>query len=237
MSSIKYLMMLPEFYMTLIPFVVYVALFNSISSVINQILFPYGFSETEAGIAGALLIVVGLIASAIASPIIDRSKKFLLAIKIVVPIIAICYLAFIWAPPTRTDAAVYSILAILGAASFSLVPVVLEYLCEITHPVSPEVTSTICWSGGQLLGGIFIQIANALTDGPNGGGGGDVPYNMQRNLWFQAGFAIAVVPLPLSMGLFGRGNKVRLRRVEADKANSATGVVTDNMANDTAVAP
>jgi MFS transporter, FLVCR family, MFS-domain-containing protein 7 len=60
---------------------------------------------------------------------------------------------------------------------------------------------------------------------------------MQRNLWFQAGFAIAVVPLPLSMGLFGRANKVRLRRVEADKASSATGVVTDNMANDTAVAP
>jgi MFS transporter, FLVCR family, MFS-domain-containing protein 7 len=237
MSSIKYLMMLPEFYMILIPFVVYVGLFNSISSVINQILFPYGFSETEAGIGGALLIVVGLVASAITSPIIDRNKKFLLAVKIFVLITAICYFVFIWAPPTRSDAAVYIILAVLGAASFSLVPVVLEYLCEITHPVSPEVTSTICWSGGQLLGGIFIQIANALTDGPNGGGGGDVPYNMQRNLWFQAVFALIVVPLPLSLGLFGRARQVRLRRVEADKASSAANVVTDNMANGMAVAP
>ena len=222
--------------MILIPFVIYVGLFNSISSVINQILFPYGFSETEAGIAGAILIVVGLIAAAITSPIIDRSKKYLLAVKVLVPVTAICYLAFIWAPPTRTDAAVYIILGILGAASFSLVPVVLEYLCEITHPVSPEVTSTICWSGGQLFGGIFIQIANALTDGPNGGGGGDVPYNMQRNLWFQAAFAIVVVPLPLALGLFGRGSKVRLRRVEADKANPGT-IVSDNGANDTPVVP
>ena len=230
-------MTLPEFYMILIPFIVYVGLFNSISSIINQILFPYGFSETEAGIAGGILIVVGLIASAITSPIIDRNKQYLLAVKILVLVTALCYLAFIWAPPTRTDAAVYVILGILGASSFSLLPVILEYLCEITHPVSPEVTSTICWSGGQLLGGIFIQIANALTDGPNGGAGGDVPYNMQRNLWFQAVFALAVVPLALALGLFGRVNKVKLRRVEADKASSGMVVVTDNPALDAAVVP
>lgn len=223
MHSIKYLFTFPEFYMIIIPFVVYVGLFNSISSVINQILFPYGFSENEAGIAGALLIVVGLVTSAITSPIIDRSKKYLLTIKILVPVIAICYLVFIWAPPTRTEAAVYTIMAVLGAASFSLVPIVLEYLCEITHPVSPEVTSTISWTGGQLLGGIFILIADALTDGPAGGAGGNVPYNMQRNLWFQAILAIVVVPLPLALGLFGRVGKVRLRRVEADKASPPNG--------------
>jgi MFS transporter, FLVCR family, MFS-domain-containing protein 7 len=234
---LKYLFTFPEFYMILVPFVVYVGLFNSISSVINQILFPYGFSETQAGIAGAVLIVVGLVASAITSPLIDRSKKYLPAIKIMVPIIAICYLAFIWAPPTGTEAAVYAIMAILGAASFSLVPVVLEYLCEITHPVSPEVTSTICWTGGQLLGGIFIQIAGGLTDGPNGGGGGNVPYNMQRNLWFQAVFAMIVVPLPLALGLFGRVSKVRLRRVEADKASSGTIVVSRDTPNDAPVSP
>lgn len=218
LSSIKTLFTLPEFYMILVPFTVYVGLFNSISSIINQILFPYGFSETDAGIAGAILIVVGLVTSAITSPIIDRSKKYLLAIKLQVPIIAVCYLAFIWAPPTRTVAAPYAILALLGAASFSLVPVVLEYLCEITHPVSPEVTSTIAWAGGQLLGGIFILISGALTDGPSGGAGGDVPYNMQRALWFQAILAIVVVPLPLALGMFGRSRTVRLRRVEADKA-------------------
>lgn len=119
--------------MIAVPFAVLVGFFNSISSLINQILEPFGFSETDAGIAGGLLIVVGLVAAAITSPIIDRSKKYLIAIKLQVPIVSICYLAFIWAPPTRTVAAVYTILSILGAASFSLVPIVLEYLCEITR--------------------------------------------------------------------------------------------------------
>jgi MFS transporter, FLVCR family, MFS-domain-containing protein 7 len=207
--------------MIMIPFTVYVGLFNSISSLINQILAPYSFSETQAGIAGALLIVVGLVAAAVTSPIIDRTKIYLLAVKVLVPIIAVCYLAFTWAPGTRSIGAIYAILAIMGAASFSLVPIVLEYLIEITHPVSPEVTSTICWTGGQLLGGIFILISDALrasgvSDGSADNGTKLPPGNMFRALIFQAVLAIVMVPLPLALGCCGRRDAVRMRRVEAD---------------------
>lgn len=68
------------------------------------------------------------------------------------------------------------------------------------------------------MGAIFIIISSALTDGPDGGSGGKEPYNMQRVLWFQAIIALLVIPLPLSLGLFGRKNHVRMRRLEADKA-------------------
>ncbi|TVY54184.1 Solute carrier family 49 member A3, partial [Lachnellula cervina] len=226
LPSLRFLFSSPEFYMIMIPFTFYVGLFNSISSLINQMLEPYSFTETNAGIAGGLLIVVGLVTSAITSPIIDRTKSYLLAIKLQVPIIALCYLAFTWAPQTRSLGAVYAILAILGAASFSLVPVVLEYMIEITHPVSPEVTSTICWSGGQLLGGIFIVVSDALRDGGADDGTADdgtryPPGNMYRALVFQTVMAMVVVPLPLMLGLFGRGHGVRMRRIEADRDNRA----------------
>jgi MFS transporter, FLVCR family, MFS-domain-containing protein 7 len=207
--------------MIFLPFTIFVGLFNSISSLINQILAPYSFSETEAGIAGALLIVVGLVTAAVTSPIIDRTKSYLFAIKLQVPIIAICYLAFTWAPGTRSIGAVYAILAIMGAASFSLVPVVLEYLIEITHPASPEVTSTICWTGGQLTGGVFILVSDALRAGGISDGSADngsklPPGNMFRALIFQAVLALVVVPLPLALGCCGRRAGVRMRRVEAD---------------------
>lgn len=214
----------------MVPFTVYVGLFNTISSLINQLLQPYSFTEDQAGIAGALLIVVGLVTSAITSPIIDKTKTFLFAIKLQVPIIAISYLAFTWAPQTRNIGAPYAILSVLGAASFSLVPVVLEYLIELTHPVSPEVTSTICWSGGQLLGGSFILISDALRDpGLNDGSLDDhsnrPPGNMWRALIFQTVIAMVVIPLPLALGCCGRDRKVRMRRVEADKeANDARDV-------------
>lgn len=215
--------------MIMLPFTVYVGLFNSASSLINQILAPYSFSETDAGIAGALLIVVGLVASALSSPVIDRTKSYLVAIKIAVPVSALCYLAFVWAPGTRSLAAVYAILSILGASSFSLVPIVLEYLIEITHPVSPEVTSTICWAGGQLLGGIFIIVEDVLrakgtSDGSADDGSARPPGNMYNSLVFQAVLALLVVPLPLALGCCGRSRGVQMRRVEADRERHRTAV-------------
>ncbi|KAK6066595.1 major facilitator superfamily transporter [Seiridium cupressi] len=208
-----------EFWLIFIPYGVYVGFFNSISSLLNQIMMPYGFTSDDAGIAGAVLIVVGLVAAAITSPILDRTKKFLLAIKVAVPIIALSYLVFIWMPGTRDLAGPYVILAILGASSFSLVPIALEYLIELSHPCSPEVTSTLAWALGQLLGAIFILISDALKAGDDA----SPPSNMDSSLIFQAVVALAVMPLPLCLGLFGRGNRVKLRRVEID-TRSATRV-------------
>jgi MFS transporter, FLVCR family, MFS-domain-containing protein 7 len=197
----------------MIPYAVLVGFFNSISSLLNQMMVPYGFSNDEAGIAGAILIVVGLVSSAITSPILDRTKKFLLAIKVAVPIIGLMYLIFIWMPGTRDLAGPYVVLGLLGAASFSLVPIALELLIELSHPISPEVTSTIAWAGGQLLGGCFILISDALQAGENG----DPPNNMTNALIFQAVVALAVVPLPLALGLFGRSEQISLRRIRSDQ--------------------
>ena len=207
----------PTFYLLLFPFSVYVGLFNSTSSLLTQILTPYSFTETTSGLAGAVLILVGLLSAAITSPIMDRTKAYLPFIKISVPIIALCYLAFIWAPGTRTIVAPYIILAIIGAASFSLVPVALEWLVEVTWPVGPEAGSTICWAGGQLLGGVFIIIADGLKAGEDA----DPPFTMGRPLIFQAIVAIAAVPSAIALGWL---RKVENKRLDVDKGRLAMGV-------------
>jgi Na+/melibiose symporter-like transporter len=197
LESLRALTSNRSFWIIFTIFSIYVGFFNAISSLLNQILGPYGLSEDEAGIAGAVLIVVGLVAAAITSPIIDRVKKYVLMIKVCVPLIGLSYLAFIWAPPTGDLPAPYVILAILGAASFSLMPVALEYLVEVTWPASPEVTSVVSWSGGQLLGGIFIVIMTALkdTDGSDG-----PKNNMQRSIIFEAVVALVAIIPPMFLG-------------------------------------
>lgn len=209
-ETIRLLANNPNFYLILLPFSVYVGFFNSLSSLLTQIMTPYGFSETESGLGGAVLILVGLFSAAVTSPIMDRTKAYLPFIKAAVMLIALCYLAFIWAPGTRTLAVPYVILAVLGAASFSLVPVALEWLVEVTFPVGPEAGSTICWAGGQLLGGIFIVVSAALKEG----GGAHPPFTMGKALIFQAVVSAAAVPCALCMGLVGKATK---GRSEADK--------------------
>ncbi|KAH7198008.1 major facilitator superfamily domain-containing protein [Fusarium flagelliforme] len=213
-----------EVWLILIPFAVYVGFFNSISSLLNQMLKPYGISDDQAGIGGAVLIVVGLVAAAVSSPIIDRTKSFLLTLKILVPLVGISYLIFVWMPETKDVAGPYVVLAILGASSFSLVPVALEFLIELSHPLSPEVTSTIAWAGGQLFGAIFIIISDALAAGKDA----SPPKNMKNALIFQAVLALAVVPLPLCLGLFGRESKTALRRIRSDEQNRSNTTITTN---------
>ncbi|KAF7592669.1 hypothetical protein BBP40_012632 [Aspergillus hancockii] len=201
-----------EFWLILIPFSIYVGFFNSVSSLLNQILSPYAFTETEAGIAGGILIIIGLISSAIISPITDRYKHYLPTIRILVPIIAICYIALIFAPSSPAGIAPsYVVCALLGASSFALLPVVLEYLVEITYPFSPEIGSTICWTGGQLLGAVFILSQDALKAGWET----NPPENMRNALIFSAVVAVVAVPFPVCIGLFGR--EVRRRRLDVDR--------------------
>ncbi|OAL24963.1 hypothetical protein AYO20_10566 [Fonsecaea nubica] len=205
-----------EFYLLFLPFIFYVGFFNAFSSLLNQIFEPYGFSETNAGIAGAVLIVVGLVCAAISSPIIDKYKCYLAYVKVAIPVLAICYIVVIWAPQSRSLAYVFVICAILGAASFGLVPVALEFLVEIHYPLGPELGSSLCWCGGQILGGIFIVVMNALKAGPDA----DPPQNMKQALIFQAVLAALVMPAPLCLGLFGRQARVRRKRWEADRATA-----------------
>ncbi|KAG9523912.1 MFS general substrate transporter, partial [Aureobasidium melanogenum] len=211
--SIKLLKSNKAFILVFIAFGVYVGFFNAVSSLINQIFEPYGFTEEDAGIAGAILIFVGLGASAAVSTIVDRTKQYLLTIKLLVPLIAIGYLMLIFMPETHTTAGPYAICAILGAASFSLLPCALEYLVEITHPASPEVSSTICWAGGQLLGAIFIIVMDALK----GGLAGQPKDSMKRGLIFEAVISCLAVPCVFALSFLSR-DSIGLSRRAAENA-------------------
>jgi FLVCR family MFS transporter 7 len=236
MASLKHMLRSRPFYVVLLTFSVYTGTFNAFSSLLNQIFYPYGYTEDEAGICGAVLIVVGLVAAAVISPILDRTHAYLLGIKILCPLLGISYLAITWAPQTRTIAAPYILSALLGAASFSLLPVALEYLVEITYPASPEVSSTICWSGGQLLGGIFIVIMTELKDGRyvdldevqkggrQTGSGSRPPGNMFNALVFQAVVAMVVLPLPLMLGIKRLGLASGKARLTLDKTGEGVDV-------------
>jgi FLVCR family MFS transporter 7 len=213
------------FYLVFIPFTIYVGFFNALSALINQILEPYGFSETQAGIAGGILIIVGIIAAALIAPLTDRTHAYVLFIKLLIPLVAIGYLVLLFAPPTRSEVFVYIILGVLGAASFSVLPVALEYVVEVTFPVGPEVSSVLLWTGGQLLGGIFTIIMTALKDNDaTDPKGNSPPGNMRRALIFQAVIACIAAVLPMGLGLkiFGLDGDAR-RRMAVDDGEQMPG--------------
>ena len=138
---------------------------------------------------------MGLLSAGVSSPVIDAHPRWKLPfIKFAVVILAGGYILLVFSPAATAggagDAGVgnnsngeggaeagvwptYLVMALLGAASFSLVPVVLEYMADVTVPAGAELSSTVAWTGGQLFGGVFILICGGLMgEGGSGGGGG-----------------------------------------------------------------
>lgn len=207
-NDLKSLFRNPSFLLIFIPFSILVSAFNALSSLLNDILFPYGYSQTAASVSGALLIFVGLVASAVSSPILDRFPQASYNIvKVLVLLSAAMYLGFVFAPGLRTDAAPYAMCAILGAASFSPLPVVLELLVDVTWPLSPEITSVLAWSSGQLGGAITIIVMDALRD--TWPGDSQPQGNLKAGLVYLAVLVWIAVPFPLPMGYWGFGERKR----------------------------
>lgn len=84
---------------------------------------------------------------------------------------------------------------------------------EVTWPVGPEASSTMCWAGGQLFGGSFIVISDALKAGKDA----SPPFTMRKALVFQAVLAIAALPCALLLGFVGDS---RSKRLDVDRGGT-----------------
>lgn len=110
-------------------------------------------------------------------------------------------------PGTRSLAANYVVLSLLGAASFALVPLALEALVDVTaEDCGPEVSSTIGWTGGQLGGACLILVMDALK-----GADGEPEGSLRRGLVLQCVVAAVGVPCVLVLGWWGTGRGLRGR--------------------------
>ncbi|CAE6508631.1 unnamed protein product [Rhizoctonia solani] len=165
-----------------------VAGFTAVSVLLAQTIAPYGYESGVAGIMGAVCILSGVVGAIIASPIFDRylTHHLGIACKIIVPILSACYIALIWAVRENNTAGLYVVLVVLGIGSFTLLPVALEMGCEITR--SPEVSSAVLWSSGNLLTLVFITVMDHLRDDSPSA---NPPSNMRKSLIFQASFVSA----------------------------------------------
>ena len=68
---------------------------------------PYGYSDDTAGLMGAVLLLVGLVAAAVSSPLLDRvfTHHLALSAKVALPIMAACWIALIFesTPASRSS--------------------------------------------------------------------------------------------------------------------------------------
>ncbi|CAO3594954.1 unnamed protein product [Absidia cylindrospora] len=166
-----------NFLIVLLAFGVLCGLATTVTSMLPQIVQPYGVSYDDAGYIGVAFIVAGILGAVGTGIFIDRTKLHKWVLRGYVPIVGFLYLALLMVVKQDNYNVIIAICAILGFFMFSLLPVALELSIECTYPISETISSSSLWMCSQILGLIFLVALNALRDD-----NGDPPGNMRHGL-------------------------------------------------------
>ncbi len=142
-----------EFILLLAIFFVGLGAFNAVTTWIEQIISPRGFSATQAGNAGGIMILGGIIGAVILPLLSDRYRKRVPFLLVAVLGAAIG-LAGITYVTSNLMLLVFSF--IFGFFLLSAGPIGFQYAAEITYPAPEGTSNGMVILMGQISGIIFI---------------------------------------------------------------------------------
>jgi MFS family permease len=138
-------------------------IFNGVSTWVENIVRPRGFTPTDAGTLGALMLIGGILGAVVIPPFSDKQHKrkrfILLGIALTLPgLIGLTFATSFW----------LLILSAFGLGFFliSVSPIGMQYAAEITYPTPEGTSNGLIQLFGQASV-VFVYIMEAMK-GPDG---------------------------------------------------------------------
>jgi len=158
LDGLKNMLKMKDVWFLIILFLVGMGIFNGVSTWIEGIVRPRGFSITQAGDLGGFLLLGGIVGAAIFPILSDklRKRKIFLQVGMVLAIPGLIGFTF----ATQFWVLVVSMLS-LGFFLMSLAPIGFQYAAEITYP-APEGTSNGLMNLAGQVSVVFIYIMQAM---------------------------------------------------------------------------
>jgi cyanate permease len=142
-----------DFILMLVIFFVGLGAFNAVTTWIEEILSPRGFSMEEAGITGGLMVAAGVVGAVVMPLLSDRFRKR-------VPFIILALVGTIPGLIGITFAPSYGLLLlsafVLGFFLLSAGPIGFQYGAEIAYPAPEGTSNGLLLMIGQISGILFI---------------------------------------------------------------------------------
>lgn len=147
-----------SFWLFLIVSFIAMGIFNGLTTWVEAIIRPRGFTPTDAGTLGALMLVGGLVGAVVLPALSDklhRRKPFLLlgAVLAIPGLIGLTYAGSAWA--------LFASAFALGFFLVSLSPIGMQYAAEITYPTPEGTSNGLIQLFGQAAV-VFVYIMEAM---------------------------------------------------------------------------
>ena len=151
--------------LTVKPFLVYLAVvfvgmgvYNGVTTWVEQIVHPRGFSETDAGLIGGLMLLGGLLGAVVISAVSDRQGRrvryLVLCLALAVPgLLGVALLSTTWLLLTAAFA--------LGFFLVPAMPIGMQYAAEVTWPTPEGTSNGLVQLCGQVAV-VYVYVMSAL---------------------------------------------------------------------------
>ena len=154
-----------DFLLLLLIFFIGLGVFNSVTTWIEDIVRPRGFSITQAGAAGGLMIVGGIIGALVIPTLSDRYRRrvpfIIIALAGAIPgLIGVTYATSSWL--------LYFSGFVLGFFLLSSGPIGFQYGAEIARPTPEGTSNGLLLLMGQISGIAFIFAMDSLKNPATG---------------------------------------------------------------------
>ncbi len=158
LDGLKHALTIKPFWMYLFIMFIGMGIFNGITTWVETIIRPRGFTPTDAGIAGALMLLGGVIGAVVLPPFSDRQHKrvryLLLGILLAIP--------WLFGLAYATGSGLLFLSAFgLGFFLISISPIGMQYAAEITQPTPEGTSNGLIQLAGQLSV-VFVYIMELL---------------------------------------------------------------------------
>ena len=153
------------FLLLLVLFFIGLGVFNAVTTWIEDIVRPRGFSIDQAGLIGGLMVIGGIVGAIVIPLLSDRMKRR-------VPFILVALGGAIPGMLGITFATGYGLILasafVLGAFLLSSGPIGFQYGAEITYPAPEGTSNGLLLLAGQISGIVFILGMDALKSSATG---------------------------------------------------------------------
>ncbi|KAI8061460.1 hypothetical protein BC940DRAFT_279727 [Gongronella butleri] len=146
----------------------------------NQAITPYGYTNADAGNMVAVGLVAGTLGCLIAGPILDTTKKHILFLKLMTPLMCSTYVAMVFI----SKSVKWRFFCLTHFFFFFWI------LILATYPIPESISTSILWQLAQAVGFVLVLVMDNFRD-PKG----TPANNMHRGLIFQAAMSGACVLL------------------------------------------
>jgi cyanate permease len=133
-------------------------IFNGISTWVESIIRPRGFSPTDAGTLGAIMVLGGIIGAVVIPSLSDKQHKrqryMLLGVSLAIPgLLGVTFANTYWVLLVSAF--------FLGFFLISVAPIGLQYVAEVTYPAPEGTSAGLIQLAGQLSV-VFVYIMDAM---------------------------------------------------------------------------